>query len=173
MRWQRLSGLLVVLLAVVAMKLGHEAYRWFAYADERAELREMTERLEGAALEVVISQLATDSMRASIEAADSRLGELRERVDEFEKWSHRGTLPEHLHRRYRMELDRYNAQVAERNSRLDRWEEVVGRNHSAVAHYNRLADSVRLVAARMGEPFYPVPSPVEVAIRRGLLDPVD
>ena len=168
MRPSRVGGLLTVLALVVALKIGHDLWRWWAYAEERAELRSLTARLEEVGVEVVRTQLAADSLRHGILRSDSALNLARDRVDAYESWTEGGVLPGELYARYRGELASFNRQVAERNERLTRWEEVVVRNHTVVARYNELADSIRLVAARIGEPYYPVPTPVELAERRGI-----
>lgn len=165
----RASGLLVVLLGLILLRVGQEGYRWWAYADERDQLRELTARLEEVGFEVVWTQLAADTLRQRIEEADSMLRSARVRVDGYERRAERGTLPTHLYEGYRSELDAYNREARGRNAGVRRWEEVVVRNHAAVTRYNALADSIRTVAAAIGEPYYPVPTPLEVAARRGLV----
>jgi hypothetical protein len=164
----RIAVLLAVLLAVVLVKVGHETYRWWAYAEEREQLRALTTRLEEAGFDVVSTQLAADSLRRGMLRTDSVLDLTRQRVGEYERRAEGGTLPPHLFEGYRTELATFNRRVAERNETLYRWEEVVTRNHVAVGRYNAIADSMRLLATGIGEPYFPVPSPLEAAARRGL-----
>ena len=58
--------------------------------------------------------------------------------------------------------------VRRRNDKLGEWRAVVESNHAAADRYNLLADSMRSVAARMGDPYYAVPSPVELAVAHGI-----
>jgi hypothetical protein len=62
--------------------------------------------------------------------------------------------------------------VSERNELFADWRATVEANHEHVRRYNRLVDEIREGAARMGEAYFPIPSPAEVAYRRGLLDGV-
>lgn len=161
----------MVVAAIILVKLGQEAYRWYAYADERQQIRTMSLRLEDAGFGVIRTQLEADSLRDVIVASDSVLSAFRPRLERYERRATLGTLPSTLHDSYRAELERYNRLVEERNARLYEWETVIGRNHEVVDRFNRLADSIRAVAAAMGEPYYDVPGPVEMAARRGLVAP--
>ena len=49
---------------------------------------------------------------------------------------------------------------------VEEWREVVNNNHHYVDRYNLLADSMRSVAGRMGEPYYPIRTPAEIATSR-------
>ena len=89
----------------------------------------------------------------------------------YDDFAHDGALPTVLYERYRAELTRYNDHVAARNARLSQWQEVLARNHSVVARYNLLSDSIRDLATRMGDPYYAVPTPAEAAIERGVIKP--
>jgi hypothetical protein len=170
--WQsRLAALVLVLTMVILLKLGQEGYRWHAYAGEREQLREMSGRLEDVGYRVIRTQMQVDSLRDSVLSADSLLSSARANLQDYEAHSNRGRLPPGLYERYSRELAHFNRLVSERNARLTEWENAVGQNHEVVARYNRLADSIRAVAATMGEPYYDVPSLVEMAARRGLTAP--
>jgi len=170
--WRRqFAALGLLLLAVILVKVGEEAYRWFAFADQREQLREMDSRLEETGYQLVRSQIGVDSLRAMVEWSDAQLTEGRSRLDSIEQFADRGTLPPGLYDRYRAELSGFNRRVAERNAIVNDLESAVRRNHSMVDRYNVLADSIRAVAAALGEPYYNVPSPVELAARRGLIHP--
>jgi predicted nucleic acid-binding Zn-ribbon protein len=167
----RLGALFMVLVAVILVRFGQEGYRWYAFGEERAQIRAMTERLEEVGYRVVRTQLQADSLRSSIEAADSLLENARRRMDAYERRASLGILPHAQFESYRRELETFNRDVTERNHRLAHWETVIGENHAVVEHYNQLADSIRAVAASMGEPYFDVPAPVEMAARRGLTPP--
>jgi hypothetical protein len=77
-------------------------------------------------------------------------------------------LPPTLYEDYRRRLERYNERVAARNDQYERWRGIVERNHRAVDSYNALADTMRNLGERMGEPYLSIPSPAEVAVRHGL-----
>jgi hypothetical protein len=164
----RLSWLLGVLLLFLGVRVGQEVYRWYAFADHRAEMRGMTARLDEIGMAVVGSYIDSDTLRSSVVRMDARLSAARARVEAYEARGNRGTLPQTLFDEYRRELESYNGLIAERNRRLSGWEDAVSLNHEAVARYNRLADSIRHVAAAIGEPFYAPATPAEVAERRGL-----
>jgi hypothetical protein len=167
----RVGALLAVVALLVGVKLAQEGYRWYAYEDEREQIREMTARLEELGYRVIRSQLAADSLRGIIERTDARLEEERRRMEGYERRATLGALDMSGLERYRMELDAHNRSVTDRNRRLVVWQEVIAENHQVVSHYNSLADSIRAVAASMGEPYYDVPAPVEMAARRGLTAP--
>ena len=168
-RRERLTGILLVLGLIVAVKLGQQLYAWFAYADERAALQAISTRLESSGLEVIRTQLAADSLRGDIERMDRELGEKKQVVGSFERHVRDGALPAHLYDAYSAELQSYNRQVEQRNAKFGRWKEIVVRNHAAVGTYNALADSIRTLANRIGEPYFEIPSPVELAVKHGLI----
>jgi len=170
--WRKQIGALgLVLLAIILVKVGEEGYRWYAFADQREQLREMNTRLEEAGYQLVHGRIQVDSLRGALVAADAELAEGRTRLDSLERFADRATLPPGVYERYRAELTRFNRSVAQRNALLVGLESSVHRNHEAVDRYNVLADSIRAVAASLGEPYYDVPSPVELAARRGLVYP--
>lgn len=165
----RTRFLLIAAAVVLAANLARQTYRWYAYADERQELRRMGVELESAGLAVMRTQLFADSLRAVIEAADHELRDDRLSLDRIERRADGDGLPPALYEEYRRGLDLYNGRVAARNERFEQWRGVVTRNHGAVDRYNLLADSMRLLGARMGEPYLSIPSPAELAVRHGLV----
>ncbi|CAN5623549.1 hypothetical protein BH23GEM8_BH23GEM8_09010 [soil metagenome] len=167
----RLGALVLVLTVVILLKFGQEGYRWHAYSGEREQLREISVRLEDAGHTVIRTQIRADSLRDSVLASDSLLATARASLQNYEAHAERGRLSTGLYDRYSRELAHFNRIVGERNGRLSEWESAIEQNHEVVARYNRLADSLRSVAASMGEPYYDVPSPVEMAARRGLTAP--
>lgn len=150
----------LLLLAAVLVQLAHGAYRWFAFAEERAILRRLDPRMEVAGLEVVRTQLRVDSLRREILALDR---ELKAQGLEMERDDGNGG------RRWSIrEVEIYNRSVRERNRKVDEWRDAVEASRNAVSRYNRLADTIRLVAGRMGEQHYRIPTPAEAAQHLGL-----
>lgn len=164
----RTRVLLLIAALLLAISLGRQVYRWLAYADERDDLRRLGNDLEGAALAVMRSQLLADSLHLSIRGLDSELASERLELAALERRAKGGALPPRLYDDYREELRDYNRKVELRNGGYDRWREVVARNHRAVQSYNLLADSIRGIGSRIGEPYIAIPSPAEVAVRHGL-----
>lgn len=168
-RRERVIALLLLLTLVVAVKMGDQLYRWYAFADERERLRAWSEQLEEAGAEVIRTQMRADSLREVIRAADAELKAARRAIERYESFAREDALPEHLYGSYRREVDEYNRGVGARNQGFSDWREVVMRNHAAVARYNALVDSIRRTAERIGEPYIAIPSPAEAAARRGVL----
>lgn len=166
---QRVRALLGLLLLVVVAKVGAEVYDWLAHADERERLVAMREELLDAGVEVMRTRALLDTLRVEIDGADRVLEQERRALDAYGKKSERGSLPPHLYAAYRADLDRYNRKVARRNETFHRWESAMARNHRSVERYNALADSVRALAAVLGDPAYAVPSPLEAAVERGVV----
>lgn len=164
----RTRFLLLAAGVLLAASLAREGWEWYAYADERRALTRMTSEIESAALTLMRTQLAADSLRGVIEETDARLRRHRLDLDRIERRADGGGLPPALYRAYRRGLEQYNQRIVGRNAEYTRWREIVQRNHGAVDRYNVLADSMRLLGTRMGEPYLAIPSPSEVAVRHGL-----
>lgn len=165
----RVRTLLLFLLVVVTGKLAKEGYDWIAHADDRARLTAMRTRLVDAGVEVLRSRARLDTLRTQIDGADRGLAEERRGLDAYGKKARGGELSMPLYEVYRGDLARYNEHVVQRNDRFHEWEVVLDRNHAAVDRYNALVDSVREVARKLGDPYYPIPSPLEAAAERGLV----
>lgn len=170
-RRERLLRMGLVILLLIAGKVGYETYRWWVHDEERARIGLLSGELEDVAVEVVSSQLNADSLRREIEGMDEALQHSRSALVRFEVQSVGGSLPARLFAPYSRELERHNRGVVARNAVLQEWREAVQRNHAAVGRYNALADSIRATAAEMGEPYYPIPTPAEVAVERGIEPP--
>jgi hypothetical protein len=165
-RRHQLLGLAVAVLLLVGIQLAREAFRWYAYAEERSAVQRLVGELEEAGVEVVRTQLRADTLRHEIEAADRALGEVRAEVAAYERQARSGSISPRLYPGYRDRVEEFNRRVAQRNARLEEWEETILRNHRAVGRYNLMADSIRWYTARMGEPYYSIPTPAELAARR-------
>jgi hypothetical protein len=168
-RRDKLLAVAAVIVLVATLKFAQQVYRWVVFADERSQIGRVEAELQEAALGVIRTQITADSLRIRIEAVDSNLDQEREQLDRYESQALRGTISRSTETRYRAELASYNRQVAQRNELFLDWRETIDRNHAQVDRYNLLADSVRTLAAEIGEPYYPILSPAEVAERRGLL----
>lgn len=166
---ERINALLVVLLAIVAIKVGQQAYRWVSFGEEREELAVLRERVLDAGVEIVRTELRIDSLRREITRSDRDLEALRGTVDAYGKFAYQGALRSHLYAAYRTDLDAYNAKVRERNVRADAFNATLQQHRDAVALYNRLADSIRAIGTDIGDPYYPIPLPAEAATARGLV----
>jgi hypothetical protein len=167
-RSERLLAIAAVVLLIGAVKLVQYTYTWYAYAEERRRIVALEDRVEDAGLGVVLTQIRADSLRAAIEAIDSELASQRNDLDSYERRAARGRISSGIEATYREDLASYNRGVRERNELFRRWDATVGENHAQVGRYNTLADSVRTLAAQIGDPYYPIPSPAEIADREGI-----
>jgi hypothetical protein len=165
-RRHQLLSLALVLALLVGIQVAREAFRWYAYAEERGAVRRLGPELEEAGVAVVRTQVRADTLRREIEAADRELGQARAEVAAYERHIRNGTIPGHLYPAYRESVEEFNRRVARRNARVAELEETIRRNHEAVARYNLVADSIRWYTRRMGEPYYSIPTPAELASGR-------
>lgn len=147
-------ALVTAVLVLAGFRIGQQVYRWYAYAPERQELVRLEGRLESAALQVVATHVKADSLLGILEVVDRELLEAREALYGVGRVNQGGS-----------RLSDYNHQVAQRNRLLRRWRQVLQANHATTDRYNTLADSIRVTAERMGEAFYPIRSPAEIAVR--------
>jgi hypothetical protein len=165
-RRDRLLAVLAALLLIALFKFGQQLYSYWAYHEERVELVRLEEEIGASGLGVIDTQVRADSIRSAIEKADLHLRTARNALDRFERQVLAGPVTMAVERGYRQELDAYNRLVNERNAMFSEWRDAVDRNHEYVEEYNLLVDSIRKVAAVIGEPFYPIASPAELAARR-------
>ena len=168
---KRIHPLLFLLLVIIGVKLSEEVYRWAAFRDERVRVKELRASLVEAGAQIVVTRGASDSMRAVMETEDAALEKELRDLHRYNRMARGGALPTDVYARYRADLDRHNLHVGVRNERLRDWQAILARNHTAVDRYNLLADSIRDIATRMGEPYYAVPTPAEAAMERGLIKP--
>ena len=89
----RTRFLLLVAAVIVAINVGRQGYRWFAFADEREDLRRLSGELDAVALAVMRTQLVADSLRRVIEAADSGLRSDRGALSAIESRADGSTSP--------------------------------------------------------------------------------
>lgn len=162
-RRERILTLVAVLLLIGAFKLGQQVYRWHAYAGERSEIARLEGELEEAAIGVIRTQLRADTLRREIEDADHDLGASRGELERAERRFVTQPVSRSAESAYRRNLADHNQRVARRNELFRDWRDTVDRNHLFVDRYNLLVDSIRGLAERMGEPYYPIRSPAEIA----------
>ena len=165
---ERVKVFFLFTFALIAVELAHDAYRYYAYAGERTQLRVLGTMVDAAGLEVVRTQLKADTLLSRIKAMDDTLEGSREGFDDYDRLALDGELSQRAYREYSSRVSSYNDQVGVRNSWYLRWQHAVGENRDAVKNYNRLSEEIRTTAARMGELHYNIPSPVEAAVRNGL-----
>ncbi len=164
--------LLFVLLVVVGVKLSEQVYRLVAFADERAQVVVLRERLLDAGARLEAARAEARRVRARLEEEDARLEEEHEHLQRYERLAQDGRyLPADVYAAYKAELETYNRHVVERNALNRRLGDLQDRSMVAGESYTALADSIRDLATRMGEPYYSVPTPVEAAIQRGTIKP--
>ena len=135
--------LLFVVLVILGVKLSEQAYALVAFRDERAQARDLRERL-----------LETEDERLQRELAALR------------RFTRMGPLTEQVYDRYERERLRYNLRVEERNNIAREWEASARRHEVSAQRYNLLADSLQALAVKMGEPYYQVPTALEAAAER-------
>lgn len=169
---ERLRALLVLLAAVVAIKLLPEVYRWAAYGEERQQLASLRSRAVAAGTELVVARSRLDTLRGRIERVDRSLEGDRSSMLRYGGYADAtGALPPSLYRRYVEQVDGYNRRVASRNADWEAYVAARERSRSALERYQAHADSARRLAARIGDPYYQVPSPIEAAAERGVVTP--
>ena len=165
-RRDRFLSVIFVLTVLGGLKLAHQLYRFYAFAEERVELVSLDRRIEVEGLGVIGSQLRADSLRREIDTADAWLNEAQANIDVLERRYRVGTMGEEGARTYRGALTDYNEQVARRNRLFQEWRRTVDNNHAHVDRYNLLVDSIRRLADAIGEPYYPILTPAEIMVRR-------
>lgn len=169
MRGQRIVALLALAGALILGKVAQQVYRWYAFREERAQLGALRVELVDAGADLFRVQARLDTLHREIAREDSVLRVEERRVTRYDRYARDGQLTEGLYSVYRRDLDRYNEHVRGRNARFEAWRRTIGAESVAVARYNLLSDSVSRIAARMGDPYYPIPRPVEAAAERGIV----
>jgi hypothetical protein len=170
-RYPRLVGLVLFCLLVASIQMGDHLYHWYAYQEERLELTLLREQLVDAGAEMIEAQLTADRLRDELENADQLLEARRRGIEAYNAHANQGALPGHLYASYRRDLDTFNAQIFERNQRLNELNAAIVRRNSAAHRYNVLVDSMKSAAERAREPYFPIPLPAEAATERGITGP--
>jgi hypothetical protein len=167
MRRQRFFALLALLLLIGAFRLAQQLYRWQAFKAERTEIVRLEVDLDSSALGIVATEMRAGTLRTAIEAADEGLASARSRLDNVERAAEVRGLDLSQEISYRDDLAAFNAEVRRRNELVREWRQILTSNHEHVDRYNLIADSIRAVALRMGEPYFPISTPAEIAAARG------
>jgi hypothetical protein len=155
--------LLFVLLVIVGVKLSEQGYALVAFRDERAEAKQLRERLVATGADLIAARMESDSLVRIIQAEDRELERELRVVHRFHRQAQRGYLAADVYAEYSEKLAQYNLHVAERNEVARALESLHDRQHAAVTQYNLLADSLHALAVEMGQPYYQVPTALEAA----------
>lgn len=145
----RVLSVIVAIVVLASFKITQQLYRWYTFAPERETIIQLEHQLEDEGLRVVSTHIHADSLHTLLESMDIQLDAMRGDLS---------TDP----RRPRGSVADYNKRVEERNALLHAWRLTLEENHERVGRFNLLADSIRGVAARMGESFYPIRTPAEI-----------
>jgi hypothetical protein len=164
-RW---IGLLVFVLAVGAIQVLENLYRWYSFREERVHLTELREELVEEGAEMIRAQLEAEQVRMLISATDSMLDSRRREVEanRYRGWSGRYSRVHYTS--YVKDVDTFNQAIRQRNVRLQELNAIVHRRNAAATRYYLLADSIRALAVRAGEPYFSVPIPAQAAAERGI-----
>lgn len=155
--------LLFVVLVILGVKLSEQAYALVAFRDERAQARDLRERLLETGTELVAVRGEFDVLKQRLETEDERL---QRELAALRRFTRMGPLTEQVYDRYERERLRYNLRVEERNNIAREWEASARRHEVSAQRYNLLADSLQALAVKMGEPYYQVPTALEAAAER-------
>jgi len=164
----RLLAFVIVLLILGGAKLAQQIYRWYAFADVRAELGALERELEIAAAGVILTKLEADSLRGAIDRVDADLGRRRRDLAGSDLQVVSGGISRPAAGSYPLDRAGYDQRVADRNQLFQRWRVVIDHNLDYVSRYNTLVESILDAAHRMGEPYYPIRSPAEIATGAGI-----
>ena len=165
-RRQRLYAIAIALSVLLLARVGQQVYRWQTFAPERVEIGRLEGELETAGLGVVRSQVEADSIQAALEAMDVELRDTRGTLDLLER-SALNTRARGSVSGYYRALEAYNRRVRSRNELFASWRESLESNQRFVDRYNLVADSIRFLAESMGELYYPILTPAEIAVDNG------
>lgn len=166
-RRDRFFALAAALAVLGVFRLGEQLYSWHVFAPERAEISHLEEDLERAALGVIATQVRADTLRKALQALDLELRQARGRVDLAERDARDGSPAEATASEYRQALGSYHRRVSQRNALFRSWRQTLEENQKNVIRYNQLVESIRELAERMGEAYYPIRTPAEIAVLRG------
>ena len=136
-------------------------------------LQELRERGADAGVEVIRSRARADTLSRKVAALDEVLERRVEELRAFEPQMEGNRLPRHLYGSYRERMDDFERILRDRDRAADEWRRELDGNRRAVVRYNAIVDSVRVIGASIGEPYYPIPNPAEAAAERGILRPAD
>lgn len=161
----RILAVAAVVLLMALVKVGQQLYRYYAFSEERIAIVRLESGVDREGLGVITTQLRADTLRLEIDAADAGLGASRDALDRLERAVLDGGATPDTERAYQRQLVEYNQGVGRRNALFEEWRSTVERNHAHVERYNLLVDSIRALAATIGEPYYPILSPAEIAAR--------
>jgi hypothetical protein len=171
--WQKLFGLLAIVALLVLAQIGMHLHRWYRFGEERVVLQDLRERGTDVGVDVIRSRARADTLSRTVAALDEELERRVAELRAFEEHMEGRRLPRHLYGSYRERMDRFERVLRDRDRAADEWRRQLDENRRAVIRYNAIVDSVRMIGASIGEPYYPIPNPAEAAAERGILAPPD
>jgi chromosome segregation ATPase len=169
LRGRTVFGLFLLLLA---LKVAGELYDWAAHRQERERLGAVRERLVDAGVALIRAEARLDTLRRELEGGSQVLEEERSALDAYEARMKTDPLPPEGYALYRDRVERFNRRAERHNAKLREWNAAVARKEEALGRYATLADSARALARALREPLYPIPSPAEAAVERGVIRPL-
>lgn len=164
-------GVAVIVGFLILGRAGYEVYRWYAYADERRQIEQMTSELDSVGLKVVTTHVAIDSIGALIDQTDLRLDTRRSDLEARGRRALNGRMDPEVYESFRADAGALEAAIGDRNGLLEEMNRIVAEHRTAVARFNELADSILALATEMGYPDYPLPTAAEIAIEHGIVPP--
>ena len=162
----RFLAMVVVLLLIAGAKVAQQLFRFYASRDERIEIVRLESRIDEAGAGIIATRVRADSLRTAVEAMDDELREGRDRLDRIEHRLLSGPATTAQEAAYLGELGIHNALVTERNAVYREWRTSVDSHADFIGSYNAIVDSIRSLAIAIGEPYYPISSPAEIATQR-------
>lgn len=162
----RFVAMLVVLLLLAGAKVAQQLFRFYASRDERVEIARLELRIGDAGAGIVATKVRADSLRAAVESMDNELRAGRDRLELTERRLLSGPATAAQENAYLEELGIHNDLVTGRNAVYREWRASVDSHGNFIRSYNAIVDSIRSLAVAIGEPYYPISSPAEIATER-------
>lgn len=166
-----LLGVVVIVGFLILGRVAYEVYRWYAYADERTQIEQMTIELDSVGLKVVTTHLAIDSIGAVIDRTDRGLDTRRSDLEARGRRALNGGMEPGVYESFRADAGALETAIGDRNNLVEVMNRIVAEHRTAVARFNELADSILMLATEMGYPDYPLPTAAEIAIEHGIVPP--
>jgi hypothetical protein len=162
-------GLLFFIALVAAVQIFEGWLRWYIHREDRVHLVALREELIDVGAEMIAAQLETERLREHLEGSGRLLYGGDHASDAAGRRESRvppARITAHLHAAAGSD---HGTRMLERNQHLTELNRVVGRRNAAAVRYYVLADSIRLIADRVQEPYFSIPLPVEAAVKRGII----
>lgn len=170
---EQIRFVLLVVGALAALVLGREVYRWYAFQEERRALVGLREEVVDAGAEIIRSRVRLDTVTQRMDSVSAVVRQHEVTLRRYRRYVRDGMLPTDIYADYEQDRVRFEAAARERDAWQRRFAELAGRERGAVRRYNVLADSMRVLADRIGEPYLRIPAPIEAAAERGVIQVPD